>query len=682
MAFAGGDGSESSPYLVSTPAQLQEVRTVTSPANTHFLMTNNIDMTGFGAFTPIGNTVAGFPMVFNGGGYTVSNITVSGQGVFQVVGTSAGASGYVSNLRVTNVAITSTQQAVGVVGYIYAGLIEGCHISGGAITGSRQVGGLVGYVAATATVEQCSATGVTVSGANPYGYQVGGFAGYVVGTIDQCYSSGCTVNNWFDGGNVGGFVGQVYGGTVSNCYSVGSTANRTDEVAITFGGFCGSLTQAGGAITNCYSTGRVTYQAADPTTKGFLGSLSSPAADSGCYWDTQTSLQSTSAGNATGRTTVQMKAQGTFSGWDFVNTWVVNDGVAYPQLQWEISDVEVAFDSQGGVAVDGVTVTYGEAYGTLPVTTRKWYTFLGWYTAPTGGSLITATTIVTRAFAHTLYAQWSQTPPTYTVGPPVSRPGLRAMILNNPDISVPADLKSWALSRLATLQFPSVDYEIEAADLARAGNREHEQIVLGEVGHLVDKDLSINTTVTLQEIHRSLDNPLDVRLMFRSSQRRLDDRVSELAERMDDYGGPTEYMDPENIPIDDDVTLDDWIGPDGTIDGGYLDPESVDLVTLAEVTDYTNTTTETGQTYTVSLLDPATRLPYTPARLLTGCQLSEQLDTPSSIVGDLVVVLRKSDGGESAGAPHLLLLGGTGDETTNNVTNAYYLFWPAYTGLF
>jgi len=270
----------------------------------------------------------------------------------------------------------------------------------------------------------------------------------------------------------------------------------------------------------------------------------------------------------------------------------------------------------------------------------------------------------------------------YTVGPPVSRPGLRAMILNNQDITTAAELKTWALSRLSVLQFPAVDYEIEAADLSRIGNRDHEQIVLGEVGHLVDKDLAINTTVTLQEIHRSLDNPLDVRLIFRSTQRRIDDRVSELVDRLDDYGGPTEYMDPENIPLGDDTTLDDWVNPDGTLDGGNLDPDSIDLVTLAEVTAYTSSTSETGQTFTVTLLDPDTRLPYTPAQLLTGCQLSEQLDTPTSLVGDLVVVLRKSDSGQSDGVPHLLLLGGSGDTTTNNVTNAYYLFWPAYTGLY
>ncbi len=52
-------------------------------------------------------------------------------------------------------------------------------------------------------------------------------------------------------------------------------------------------------------------------------------------------------------------------------------------------------------------VTYGSAYGELPTVTRPGNNpFLGWYTQPSGGSLVTSDTIVAIAHHHTLYARW------------------------------------------------------------------------------------------------------------------------------------------------------------------------------------------------------------------------------------------------------------------------------------
>lgn len=56
------------------------------------------------------------------------------------------------------------------------------------------------------------------------------------------------------------------------------------------------------------------------------------------------------------------------------------------------------------------TVTYGEAYGTLPTPTRIGYTFAGWYTASSGGTQVTDSTKVTNSSNHTLYAQWTKVP--------------------------------------------------------------------------------------------------------------------------------------------------------------------------------------------------------------------------------------------------------------------------------
>ena len=58
--------------------------------------------------------------------------------------------------------------------------------------------------------------------------------------------------------------------------------------------------------------------------------------------------------------------------------------------------------------VDSKSVTYNSEYGTLPTPTRIGYTFNGWYTAESGGTQVTSSTLVTNANNHTLYAHWTK----------------------------------------------------------------------------------------------------------------------------------------------------------------------------------------------------------------------------------------------------------------------------------
>ena len=126
---------------------------------------------------------------------------------------------------------------------------------------------------------------------------------------------------------------------------MGTVTRSTGTATTDFGGFCASNFR--GKINDCYSTGRVIYAGAtDPTNKGFCGSVDTGSGyeDSGNFWDKDTSLQTTSAGNATGKTTAQMKDYDTFNdaGWDIAKlsdhtteTWYIYDGNDYPRLRWE-----------------------------------------------------------------------------------------------------------------------------------------------------------------------------------------------------------------------------------------------------------------------------------------------------------------------------------------------------------
>ncbi len=71
----------------------------------------------------------------------------------------------------------------------------------------------------------------------------------------------------------------------------------------------------------------------------------------------------------------------------------------------------VTFNANGGsCSTASKTVTYNSTYGTLPTPTRTGYTFAGWYTASSGGTKITSSSVYTTSGNSTLYAHWTANP--------------------------------------------------------------------------------------------------------------------------------------------------------------------------------------------------------------------------------------------------------------------------------
>ena len=75
----------------------------------------------------------------------------------------------------------------------------------------------------------------------------------------------------------------------------------------------------------------------------------------------------------------------------------------------------VTFNGNAGTVQgnNSIQVSFDSAYGALPMAKRTGYTFLGWFTAQTGGEQVTESTVLKTASDHTLYAQWKAI--TYTV---------------------------------------------------------------------------------------------------------------------------------------------------------------------------------------------------------------------------------------------------------------------------
>ena len=82
-----------------------------------------------------------------------------------------------------------------------------------------------------------------------------------------------------------------------------------------------------------------------------------------------------------------------------------NDHSLY--ARWIGVSCRASYDANGGtISAKYKNVVYGDTYGDLPVPTRKYYSFTGWYTAKTGGSKVTSASKVSQGNNHILYARW------------------------------------------------------------------------------------------------------------------------------------------------------------------------------------------------------------------------------------------------------------------------------------
>ncbi|MGI6425198.1 MAG: fibronectin type III domain-containing protein [Tepidanaerobacteraceae bacterium] len=91
LEFAGGDGSEEEPYLIETVDQLNNVRNYLGKENSdkHFKLNANLnlDVAPYNSDTgwqPIGTSASPFTGTFDGGGHTISGLTIDKVGTWNV----------------------------------------------------------------------------------------------------------------------------------------------------------------------------------------------------------------------------------------------------------------------------------------------------------------------------------------------------------------------------------------------------------------------------------------------------------------------------------------------------------------------------------------------------------------------------------------------------------------------
>ena len=206
-------------YSISSLTDLNKLASLVNSGQTSnctFILTNDIDMSNFPGYTPIGTDSNQFNGTFYGNGHVISNLSISAAGtnnvgLFGVTGGSA----RILDLGIEN-AIVSGNNDVGVIAGKSSGTITNCYVKGNVkVTSSNGYTGVIaGY--STNTIQSCYTSGsVTVDGGT--GSYIGGIVGYASCVITSTFAEGITVNGNY---NVGGLVGSLDAGSLSNKYYI------------------------------------------------------------------------------------------------------------------------------------------------------------------------------------------------------------------------------------------------------------------------------------------------------------------------------------------------------------------------------------------------------------------------------------------------------------------------------
>src|SRR5574344_1311641 len=169
-------------------------------------------------------SISGFNGSVDGNNKTISNITISGQGIFtsydkvnikdltienpSMTTTTSGyvgvLAGTVTNSTITNVKIVSTSSENPIT-----------------IQGTQYIGGLVGYITNSTIIDSSVSSNFIIKGTTNPSY-VGGLTGYTTATTIQNSSSRATVTA--TGSYSGGLIGYATEITINNSYAGGQVS--------------------------------------------------------------------------------------------------------------------------------------------------------------------------------------------------------------------------------------------------------------------------------------------------------------------------------------------------------------------------------------------------------------------------------------------------------------------------
>lgn len=120
---------------------------------------------------------------------------------------------------------------------------------------------------------------------------------------------------------VGGLLGYQDYAQIMNCYVTGSVAGNSNVGGLVgYNGFSS-------AIINSYATASVSGS----SSVGGLVGFESASTITSSYWNIDAGGPDNGLGE--GLTSVEMQQQSSFTGWDFVDTWQIDEGLTFPYLR-------------------------------------------------------------------------------------------------------------------------------------------------------------------------------------------------------------------------------------------------------------------------------------------------------------------------------------------------------------
>lgn len=202
-----GTGTATDPFIISTPTDLDSVR---NNMTAYYELGNDIDMTGFGNFTPIGQVAPHFGSSFDGKGHKIVNLNINTTGLYAgLFGLTVGAT--IKNVGIVDCNIVSTSTTIGAIcGFLISATVENCYATGYA-QGDTNVGGLFGESSGSTIKNSYSQCRVKANNT------IAGFIATSSGgtNIQNCFSTGFVDTT---GGIRGGFIGSASNTTVTSSY--------------------------------------------------------------------------------------------------------------------------------------------------------------------------------------------------------------------------------------------------------------------------------------------------------------------------------------------------------------------------------------------------------------------------------------------------------------------------------
>lgn len=227
ISYAEETGTEENPYLITTAQQLQDIN---NDVSSHYKLMADIDLQNI-EFTPIGNADSGaFSGVFDGNGFTISNLNVISGKYAGLFGCNEGV---IKNVTLENI-------------YVY---------------GTRYIGGVCGENTSYGTIENCKVLSGNIesdSGLNDI--NSGGICGVNIGIFEGEFSNGADVLVTGDSSNVfkaGGIIGWNKVNIKLVAFNNGNINNNYDFTMQSFSGGLIGYSSAFVTVSNSYNTGSV-----------------------------------------------------------------------------------------------------------------------------------------------------------------------------------------------------------------------------------------------------------------------------------------------------------------------------------------------------------------------------------------------------------------------------------------